>query len=313
MNRVPLLIICFLVSFNTFAQVKFENKLTDGHVNISGTKISLIPPQGFTKASNFQGFQQNESGSSIMVVAIPGPFSEVSKGITKEGLLSRGIEVDKIENVSLNDLPAVLATGKQNANGYVYTKYMFCFGTEKETTIINGAFPENLKALGNEVKKSLLSAVYEQNKKIDPLAHVDFQIDVANSKLTFAKSVANALLFTADGNLPPKSADKTMLTVSKSLSQITIEDKKLFAINRIKQMPVEIDKIESTDIIAIDGINGYEIVATAKNRTNAEPEKVYQVILFSDNLYYILVGITNDLSGKSLDELRKVALTFKRK
>jgi hypothetical protein len=313
MKKVPLLIICFLASFNTLGQIKFENKLTDGHVNIAGTKISLIPPKGFTKASNFQGFQQNESGSSIMVVVIPGPFSQVSKGITKEGLLSRGIEVDKIEDVSLNDLPAVLATGKQNANGYLYTKYIFCFGTEKETTIINGAFPENLKELGNEVKKSLLSVVYEQDKKIDPLVHVDFQVDVANSKLTFAKSVANALLFTVDGNLPPKSADKTMLTVSKSLSQIAIEDKKLFALNRIKQLPVEIEKIESSDMIEIDGINGYEIVATAKSKKTAESEKVYQVILFSDNLYYILVGITNDLSGKSIDELRRVAGSFKRK
>lgn len=313
MNKVPLLIICLLVSFKTLGQIKFENKLTDRHVNIAGTKVSLIPPQGFTKASNFQGFQQNESGSSIMVVDIPGPFSQVSKGITKEGLLSKGIEVDKIENVSLNDLPALLATGKQNANGYVYTKYMFCFGTEKETIIINGAFPENLKELGSEVKKSLLSVVYEQDKKIDPLAHVDFQVDVANSKLTFAKSVANALLFTVDGNLPPKSADKTMLTVSKSLSQIAIEDKKLFALNRIKQLPVEIEKIESSDMIEIDGINGYEIVATAKSKKTAESEKVYQVILFSDNLYYILVGITNDLSGKSIDELRKVAGSFKRK
>lgn len=313
MNKVPLLIIYFLISFKTLGQIKFENKLTDRHVNIAGTKVSLIPPHGFTKSSNFQGFQQNESGSSIMVVEIPGPFSEVSKGITKEGLLSRGIEVDKIENVSLNDLPAVLATGKQNANGYVYTKYMFCFGTEKETTIINGAFPENLKELGSEIKKSLLSAVYEQDKKIDPLAHVDFQIDVANSKLTFAKSVANALLFTVDGNLPSKSTDKTMLTVSKSLSQIAIEDKKLFALNRIKQLPVEIEKIEFNDMIEIDGINGYEIVATAKNRQTTESEKVYQVILFSDNLYYIVVGITNDLSSKSIDGLRKVAGSFKRK
>ncbi len=139
----------FIVSIFTisicYGQTITNNVLTSGHINIMGTKISIIPPDGFIKAANFSGFQQTQTGSTIMVLDLPGPFSEVSKEITKEGFLSQGIEVTEIENMTLNNLPAILITGQQNAYGNIYIKYVLCFGSEKETIMINGASPRNLQ------------------------------------------------------------------------------------------------------------------------------------------------------------------------
>ncbi|HEY9341819.1 MAG TPA: hypothetical protein VIQ23_09575 [Hanamia sp.] len=294
-------------------QKKFENKLTEKYHNIKGTKISLIPPKGFTDGINFLGLQQTESGSTIMILDIPGPYSETSKGITKDNMLSKGVEVSHIENLTINGLPAIFVTGTQNAYGNIYTKYIFVFGSENETMMINGVYPQNLKKIGEEIKKSMLTVYYEADKKINPFESLDYSIDVSETKLKFGKSISNSLIFTVDGQVPTSSKDKTKLIVAKSFSQITQEDKKLFSINRLKQTPIEIENIKYVNEVSIDGISGYEIYAKGKNKKTSETENIYQVILFSDQLYYILFGTTNDATEKSIEEIKKAVKAFKRK
>ena len=313
MRRIFLITVGILFLSITFGQDKIENKLTNEHLNVSGTKVSLIPPKGFIKASNFLGLQQSESGSSIMILDVPGPFTETSKGLTKEGFLSKGIETKEIQNITLNNLPAILVTGEQNAYGNAYIKYVLAFGTEKETILINGACPKNLEEIGALIKTSILSAFYDADKKINPFETVDFELDVSRSTLRFAKSMSNSLIFTVDGEVPTKSMDKITLIATKSFTEIDIKDKKLFALNRLKQMPIDLEKVETTLEITIDGVLGYEVMASAKDKKTGDPEKIYQVILFSDKLYYLLVGSTNDKTEKGINELKQVVKTFKRK
>ena len=313
MKHILLFTISLLTFSTIFGQTKTTNTLTAEHINIEGTKISLIPPDGFIKATNFLGLQQNQSGSTIMVLDIPGPFSETSKGLTKEGFLSQGVEVKEIEKITINNLPAIFVTGEQNAHGNIYTKYVLCFGSENETIMINGAIPNNLNEIAIAVKNSILTSFYEADKKINPFEIVDYSIDLSNSKLQFAKSASSSLIFTTDGIIPTKSTDKTTLIIAKSFSKTDIEDRKLFCLNRVKQLPVEITKIETTTEISIDGISGFEIIALAKDKKTSANEKVCQVILFSDNLYYILFGSTNNDYDNNITEIKNVIKTFKRK
>lgn len=303
----------FFICLLTFGQNKIENVITKEYINIKGTKISLIPPKGFTNGVNFLGLQQNESGSSIMILDIPGPYTEISSGINKENLLSKGIEVSNIENLTINSRPAIFVTGIQNAYGNIYTKFILIFGTNNETIMINGVYPENMKDVGDEIKKSILTVFYETDKKNNPFDTLDYTIDVSETKLKFAKSMSNSLIFSVDGQVPTTSNDKSNLIVAKSFSEITTEDKKLFCINRLKQNPIEIKNIEYTKEITIDGVSGYEIYAKGKNKKTGETENIYQVVLFSDKLYYILLGTTNDETGKSIVEIKQAVKTFKRK
>lgn len=296
-----------------FGQKKIENKLTKNHQYIKGTKISIIAPEGFTNGLNFLGLQQSESGSSIMVLDIPEPYSETSKGITKESMLSKGVEVNKIETLTINGLPGIFATGTQNAYGNIYTKYIFIFGSEKETIIVNGVFPENLKKIGGEIKKSMLTVYYEEEMEVNPFESLGYSIDVSGTKLKFGKSMSGSLIFTVDGEVPSSSTDKTSLIIAKSFAPATQEDKKLFSINRLKQTPIDIENLEYANEISIDGISGYEIYAKGKDKNTRETENAYQVILFSDKFYYIFFGTTNDDTGKSIEDLKKAILTFQRK
>jgi hypothetical protein len=310
MYKSLIIAILIFICFSVAAQTKISNGLTSEYVNIPGTKISLIPPSGFVKATNFLGLQHDPSGSSIMIIEIPGPFLEATKGFTKEGLFSQGVVLKDIERFIINSLPAILITGQQNAHGVSYTKYIFSFGTGNETVMINGTFPQNLVNMGSDIRKSVLSAYFDTNKKIDPFETVDFEIKPEKANLKFAKSVMNSLVFNRDGNMPSQSADKTSFIVAKAFSNVTIVDKKQFSINRLKQTPYIVEQIETTEDIKIGGLSGYEIIALCKDKSTNTPIKVLQVILFRDSLYYILFGSTSENYETNIRQLKQIALTF---
>jgi hypothetical protein len=303
----------FFISLTSCGQHKIENKLTKEHQSIKGTKISLIPPIGFTDASSFFGFQHEESGSSIIILDLPIPYSETYLEFSKEKLLAKGIEINSKEMLLLNSRPALLLTGTQFLYGNKYIKLSLVFGTDKETIIINGACLEDQKKIGKEIKKSMLTAYYEVDKKNNPFDALDFTFDVSDTKLKFGISMSNSLAFSVDGKIPTKSSDKTNLIVTQSYFEINQPDKKLFSLNRMRQMPVEIEKIESIEEITIDGISGYEIYAKGKNAETGEKDRIYQVMLFNDKFYYLFFGTTNDETDNSVEEIKKAVQTFKRK
>jgi len=189
------LILSFLIGLplTDYGQVEskkarqINNELNESYVSIPATKVSLIPPEGFTPAINFNGFEQAKSNSSIMVVEISGPFAETSIGFTEEGLKSRGITMRNKEDLIINGYKGVFITSEQFAYGSTFSKYILAFGNDTSTIIINGMYPKDFQELGDEIETSVLSVVYEPEKGTDPLESMNFKIDVSNTKFQFVQ------------------------------------------------------------------------------------------------------------------------------
>lgn len=305
--------VCILNIFICSGQLEIVNTIKPEHHEIRGTKISMVSPKGFQMANNFMGFQQAETNSSIMVLDIPGPYDEVVKGLTTENLLKRGIVVQSIENFTLNGLAGILIKGEQKAYEIMFTKYSLAFGTDKETILINGVIPKDSVILEKEVKEALLSTVYNANKILSPLDTVDFEIFTNDTDFIFAKSMSNMLVYNRDGKLPSETEDKASLVIAKAFSKVEISDKKEFATNRIKVLPVQITQIQSVVPIEINGLSGYEIVADGVDRKTGKKQQAYQVMLFLDDSYYILFGSSENNFEKNLDQFKKIASTFRLK
>ncbi|MFT6500884.1 MAG: hypothetical protein ACJASQ_000994 [Crocinitomicaceae bacterium] len=304
-----------LISFTNllYSQEFIENIITKEHKNVTGTKVSLIPAIGFTKADNFNGFQQNESGSSIMVVEMPTSISALKVTFTKEALLSQGIELEEIKELKINDLSAILITGSQSANGALFSKIILVIGNDNEVVLINCAYPNGFTEIGKEITKSILSVVYLEDLEVDPLDGVDYTVNTDSTDLILAKSIANSLIYTHDGKFPTESGSKANLIIAKSHSRVSIEDRKLFALNRIKQTPFDIEEIDSTVALSIDRITGYGVYAKGVSQSSGIKYELYQVILFSDHMYYIFFGSTALDDKKTLEEMRLIVESFERK
>lgn len=315
MTKLLLTVFGLFVIISTSGQGEINNTKTDRHKQIPGTKFFLIPPTGFISATNFQGYQQMNSGASILVMEIPGPFSESTKGFNEQGLKTQGVVLKKKEEIKINGHQGLFLTTEQFAYGKNYSKYVLVFGDSKATYMVNGTFPKELTQLDKVIIESMLSVIYESGLSVDPLSAVSFSVDTENTKLKFGKNITGMILYTVDGKVPTESSDKTSFIAGVSLANGQTIDKKLAAINRIKKMPYSDLKIDENKIteIEIDGISGYEIIGEGLVKPGGTKELVYQVMLFTDNGYYILVGTTTNNFEQNSELFKKVAKTFKRK
>lgn len=292
-----------------------RNIKTSRHVQIPGTSFFIIPPPGFIQASHFHGFQQPETGSSILVAEIPGPFSESSKGFTDEGFRTQGVVLKNKEGLLVNGLTGLLLTLEQTANGIVFTKYVLAFGDNKATTMVNGAFPKEMTRLGVQILTSLRSIVKDTEPNVDVEASSPFTIDTRGTKMNIGGSISGTLMYTVDGKVPTQSSDKTSFMVGHSLAIPASPDKKQVALHRMRTLPFSNMEIAETNVseILIDGLSGYEIIGVGFSKTNGTEAAVYQVMLFTDSGYYILLGIAEADRTQNLAMFKKLARSFTRK
>jgi hypothetical protein len=285
---------------------------TQKHVKIPGTKCSLIPPAGFVVASSFSGFQNAETGASIMVNEIPAPYQSLADGFTADALSTKGMALTSKQIIDFNNSKATLVNVTQAANGTTYIKQILIFGNLKNTVLVNGIYPEASKEIvEGQIKEALLSAIYDAAQNENPLEAATFTIDITGTALQLVKYMSGSLLYSANGKIP---TEKPTLIVSNSLSKTSPPNRKQYAEERLKQFPGgEHIVIKEVKEITIDNLKGYEIVATGKTKDN-KPELNYMVMLFADNGdYYIILGRAKEDFDKNLDSFKKVAKTFKRK
>lgn len=311
--RLPLLLY-FACIAALEAQVVIDNSLTDKHQQIAGTKLSLIPPPSFEEANNFNGFQHGPTNSVIMVLDIPGPYSEVSSALTKENLLKQGVVTDSIVPVQLGKLSGLLISGTQAAYGQKFYKYILVLGSEQKTHMINGIAPNDNLEYKQLVYHALTTLVYESEKAVDPFEALDYTIDPNGNQISLATVSSNSLIYTSDGKVPSKSKDRTVLIVTQSHSNIRVANKKEYALKRFQETPLQILNINSSKEIEIDGLEGIEIVVLGDNMAHEENTGAFQIMLFKEDTYYLFIGSTNqDEPKKRLKDLKDIVLSFRLK
>lgn len=304
----------FLLGAIAFGQTVIVNKTDDQYKAVTGSKISMVPPSGFVESSSFSGFRQLETNAVIMVVGMPGvSFSKLSAGMTKEALATQGMELIKLENMTINNFPALLVTTKQDVLGDVYSKYMLCLGTDRESVIINAVYPPDSKSLEKELRIALLSAIYDPTRKEAESDAIDFDLGNSETKFLLAKTTANQQLYTKDGKVPTEAEDGTLFFAGKTVWTAAIEDKKKFCTDRLEELPISLVSEDKVNEITVNGLSGYEIYASTKNRLNGLPEKVYQVILFSDTAFYTFFGTTAGDFDENMDSFKNFVLTFRKR
>ena len=102
---------------------------------------------------------------------------------------------------------------------------------------------------------------------------------------------------------------------SSASEGLVIEDKRSYAIKRVQQTAtLKNVQIENLERISIDDLPGYEITARAADKNQGWPRYVYQVLLFGETDYYLIVGLAaSEDKDEYLPVFKDIAKTFKRK
>ncbi|HLG38358.1 MAG TPA: hypothetical protein VI461_01780 [Chitinophagaceae bacterium] len=304
--KIIVLSLLLMISAISFGQ-------TDKYKAVAGTKVSLIPPKGFTASKSFSGFQ-NEDGLSIMVSELPADYTTIVKSFTADALKAKGMTLIDQQTIDFRNAKATLVKVNQKANGTTYLKQILIFGDSSKTVMINGIYPEEFKTFETAIKNSLLSAYYNPDQIDNGENAADFKIDVSGTPFKFTKYLAGSLSYTTDGQIPTKSADKGILVVAGSIGNTAEGDKKQFATARMKMLPRgESIEITETNPISINRLNGYELVGYGKDGTGKK-QLVYLAVLFTKtDEYYMVNGSAIENLDSFLANFRKIVKTFKLK
>lgn len=261
---------------------------------INGTKVSLDIPKGFTKASQFPGYMKQDQSASIMVTELPAPYTQLIQGFTKQNLASRGMVLLKKEKLDLVVEGALLIHIKQKAQGIDFLKWMFVFGKDKQSVMIVATFPEKFKGLLSEpLKKSVLSAQWDINAKVDFFEGLTFRVK-EQPNLLIAKKIGNNILLTKDGVFPQASKLDPFMVVGSSISESWTIPKNIqdFSKKRLAQTDIlKGIKIVSEKEIQINSSKSYFIEAHAQDKESNESLYVFQCIVISTHGYYIIQGV----------------------
>lgn len=308
------IIILFLVwGVSNVAQTGVQTKQEKPVV---GTRISLVPPSGFIPSDRFPGYSQESTGSSIMVTEFPAPLAETSSGLsTRSALSKRGMVLLKKEQVVVGGRVGVLAQVKQNLQEAEYLKWLLLLEDGKESVLVTAAFPKDLESeLSEAMKASILTVRVDSQMKVSPTEGLNFSI-IEKGGLRIAKRISNLLLYSRDGIFPSKDINDPIFVVGQSLRNVDIGDTEAFAKARVRQTAEVTDvQIEQSNRVTIDNLEGYEIVAKAKDKQSGLPMVVYQALLFEGQGYYLMQGLVSSQNGQSsLVMFKEMSRSFSRR
>jgi hypothetical protein len=280
--------------------------------------LALLQPEGFEKAETFNGFQQPSTRSSVMLASIPGSFAEVGKKFDTLTLEARGLKLLSKVEMNIQNQPGVLLHISQSAYGQAFLKWIVVFGTEARTNIVTATFPKDSAGeLSERLKQTVLKVSVTQVKQQQAL-DLPFTLVPAPGLRPVVKvrSLGKVMAFTQDGELHTDSPSLPFLIVAPSLGAVPILDRKSYALNRLNQTAqTRIKTVESIAPVTVDGLEGYEAIATGTDVESGTALKVYQTMLFLKNGgYAIVTGLVGaDLASLYLPKFKATARTYRQK
>jgi hypothetical protein len=280
-------------------------------IRVSGTQVSLTPPEGFRASTRFSGFESAEAQASIMITELPGPFSEVAKMLVPEQLAKQRMTLLSRSDEKINGSDAILAHVAQRHAGDEFSKWMLIVGNETKTRMIVATFPkENETSLKDALRKSVLSATWT-NDAVDPFDGLNYKLQAAGT-LKLAGRVSNLLMFTESGKQRTTGPEEALFIFGSSIADRDLSNLKKFAEDRVSQTArMSNIKIQSSTPVVIAGLKAHEIVASANDDATDKPMLLYQTLLADDKTYYIAQGVvTEDRGNAMLPHFKATAKSF---
>ncbi|HAS45006.1 MAG TPA: hypothetical protein DCS93_31280 [Microscillaceae bacterium] len=268
MKKVGFIIIFLVISLIGYSQKK---------VNVPGTKVWMTPPEGAIPGKNFTGFQIGENGAIQIMDLDGGNFYSNTRNYKKENFEAKGVQVLDFQKLTIDGYPAIYAHIK-GAEPLASHQLVFGDSTFSISLMANYALVD--KTLGQQLKKSIFTAQYKKDHKIDPFGHAPFRLDDTHTTLKFKQYTSNMYLYLPKEEEGKAGQNKQFLlltplpgNVSSSLEELAKQ-----AILETSKYGIVLTKVISSQTKKVNGYQAYEIVAKGKIKDEATAHLVVTII-----------------------------------
>ncbi len=295
---------------------RFHNTVDKSElVHFGSAGLMIYPPAGFVKSDRFNGFEDPETGSNIMIITNPFSMEGETKTIIDQAAKAKNSGVLFTRNIMNDDKQGIFyATREKFGSEREIAKYTMAFGDDEFSWVVTGAFrPEEEQKCGEEFLKSVLNARISNQPRLPAGEDVEFTIQPNRLELT--DGFVDKLVFTLGGDFPVDTTKQPVFQASKLPLKWFSLGKEGAARSLMQPSPLfEIQAVSSKHEVLIDDLEGFEFVGIGRDTTNNEPLQMYSVTLFTDEVTYIMNGwVSSDNSESYISDFRALAKSFKRK
>ena len=309
-NRSLIPCIAFLAAVAPIVAFDSERQT---RVEVPGTSLQMVPPPGFESAASFKGFQ-HLSGSTIHVVEMDGPYTEIV-GFNEDAdrMKSRGMRLLSAELQPMGDLDGKLLRFSQETNGLRVEKWIWIFGTDQRTVMVVAQCPSNLaEAQLDSLKVAVLTTMWNPDQQVDLLEGLPFRLEDAGGLKLFSANMTN-VVYSPSGQVDETGLEP--LFVCGPSQGLYEGDPAEFAIQRLRQTRYHTRfKVTHIQPIEIDGLDGFELRASAMDTENDASKAIYQVVLYEGLSYWLIQGIVVAAQREQyIPVFTRMAKSFRRK
>jgi hypothetical protein len=280
---------------------------------VPGTSVSITPPEGFQPSHLFAGFEQQNTGASIMVTELPIPKESISRVYeqltSNHTLKSKGLRLIESKDITLAERRGKLLLVSQVERGLSFLKWVAVVSESDRILLVTAPFPESRSAtLRERLRQAILTVNWTTSAPNKLMEGLPFSFK-AYGDLKVSGRISNTIILTKNGAKSPIPPSDPLLVLGSAYSQIQIEDLGKFSRTRLKQTPEVKDLVEiSGQPTPIAGQKAFELVARGYDLRTNKPLTVYQVIIATDKTYYIVQGMVPNTSAQDyLPIFRSVA------
>jgi hypothetical protein len=259
-----------------------------------GSQVGLAPPPGMTASRAFPGFEDPGKSAAILVAAVPvAAFADFVKSDTAEALKRQGATLEAREELTLPAGKAVLVIGSQSVQASVLHTWLMAVERPDMTILVTARIPDAARDTYPDavIRTALASVAVRADVPTDEqLALLPFRLgDLAGFKVAAVLPGRAINLTDAAGD---RAAAAHIVVALEAGGPTEAKDREEFARRAFLGIPnLKEIRLTGADPIRIDGVPGFEIMATAKDGATGTAITLVQWIRFGGGSYMQIVGV----------------------
>ncbi|CAH1661652.1 MULTISPECIES: hypothetical protein [unclassified Chelatococcus] len=272
----------------------------------TGLNIGLVPPGEMREAKNFLGFEDEASGSAILMTELPtDAYSRVVEGLKVGEMEKQGLSGIKREDWTLGGAKAVFVSARQQAGAHVINKWVVVASSPLGTAVVTVQVPESTSSTYNDeiVRAALKSLVFRKPPPMEEqIAALPFSLGKQAGFRVSRVLAGTGLLMTEGPKDSIKGAEQPIVIVASGDGAIPgTLDQDRFARQAFGGLAsIVAPEIKTARNLTLQNVPWHEITAVAQDSETKDKVFVMQAIRFDTTRYIRLIAMSRERDQKKM-------------
>jgi hypothetical protein len=258
-----------------------------------GSRLGLVPPPGLRASTSFPGFEDRDNNVALLLGALPPEaYAQFERSDSAEGLKKLGATLEKREILALPNGKAILVIGRQDK----LATWMLVATMPDMTGMITMRIPDAAKEVyPDKVLRAMFAslAVRAEVPIAEQLGLLPFRLgEMAGFKIGGVLPGRGVLLTDVAADAAGAVIEPHIIVAVMPGGPAETADRDDVAQQIFRSIPDLKDvRITASESIRIGGLQGHEIMATAKDPASGTDISLVQWLRFGGGAYLHLVGV----------------------